>query len=204
MYSRTLATAWGDHGINYNIILDKFSEVFGFNSIQIVPYSSLLDRDCDIFTHFVHEVLGWKLDVAPRLDRVHESMGIFLTELIRCMNVLETARSGSSNYHVFQSLNSLQSDPFVQEDVERIFGLMQGHVAEFAVDDNCYPLRSIFTQINERYAGCLLGPNAGNEIFAKRRNMLRFIRSDFLLNEGASAAAHRIFAAIVQNERLQG
>jgi hypothetical protein len=198
MYARTLATAVGDHGINYNIILDKFADVFGHDSIQIVPYSSLLDRGQDISVQFVRDVLGWNHDVVARQDRVHESMGIFLTELMRCMNVLETARSGSSGYHVFQSLNSLRNDPHVRADVERIFGLMQGHEAEIAVDDNCYPLRSIFTQINERYAGRLLDRNTDKEIFARRKNMVRFIRPDFLLGEGASSAVHRIYAAVAQ------
>jgi hypothetical protein len=198
MYARTLATALGDHGINYNIILDKFADVFGHDSIQIVPYSSLLDRDQDIFVYFVHEVLGWNHDVAPRPDRVHESMGTFLAELMRCMNVLETERSGSSSYHIFQSLNSLRNDPHVWDDVEQIFGLMQGHVAEVAVDDNCYPLRSIFAQINERYAGRLLDRLASKEIFVGRKNMVQFVRPDFLLDGGASAAVHRIYAAVAQ------
>ena len=198
MYARTLATAFGEHGINYNIILDKFADVFGHDSIQIVPYSSLLDRGQDISVQFVREVLGWNHDMVARLDRVHELMGFLLAELMRCMNVLETARSGSSGYHVFQSLDSLRNDPRVQADVEHIFGLMQGHQAEITVDDNCYPLRSIFAQINERYAACLSNRNTDKEIFALRKNMVRFIRPDFLLGEGASAAVQRIYAAVAQ------
>lgn len=76
MYAKTLATAAGDYGINYNIILDKFSDVFGPDSIQIVPYSTLLDEKEDIFACFSRDVLEWRSDVHRNNQLVQPQWGL--------------------------------------------------------------------------------------------------------------------------------
>jgi hypothetical protein len=196
MYARTLATAHGDMGINYIHILDKFSSVFGYHSIQIVSYSDLVDNEIDLFEHFAQNILGWDYRNQRSSERVHESMGPFLAELMRCLNALESTRFGSSGFHIYQSLNSLRKDPTVQGDVERVFEIMRDYTTEIAVDDSCYPLREIFTEINERYAQRVVSPELGGNVFNKRRKIVTVVRPDFLLQPDACAAVHRIDAAV--------
>ena len=197
MYSKTLATAAGDYGINYNIILDKFSDVFGPDSIQVVPYSSLLDQNSDIFECFSRDVLGWRSDVRRKNELVHTSMGAPLTELIRCLNVLETRRQGSSGYHLFEAFNSMSTDHALQSDMQQIFDVMQGYMGQTTIDDDCYPLRGILTEINERYGKRVIGVG-GSEIFQKRRRVVEFVRTDFLLDDTARSAVDRVYAAVRQ------
>jgi hypothetical protein len=89
-YAETIGNAEGHPGINNTIILNRFREVFGNDSICILPYSTLMDEGRDIFVEFAREALG--LDLRPALAKpalVHESMDVFLTELTRCMNAIE-------------------------------------------------------------------------------------------------------------------
>ena len=54
-------------------------------------------------------------------------MGAQLTELIRCLNVLETRRQGSSGYHLFEAYNSISNNRTLQSDLQQIFGVMQDY-----------------------------------------------------------------------------
>jgi hypothetical protein len=197
MYAKTLASAAGDHAINYNIILDRFSDVFGPDSIQIVPYSSLLDEKEDIYACFARDVLEWRSDIRRNNELVHTSMGPQLTELIRCLNVLETRRQGSSGYHLFQAYNSISNNRTLQSDLQQIFGVMQDYIGRTTIDDACYPLRGILTRINERYGKRIIGGRSG-EIFQKRRRVVEFVRTDFLLDDAARSAVDRVYAAVSQ------
>jgi hypothetical protein len=197
MYANTLVSARGIMAINYGLVLDKFAQVFGEDSLKVVSYSNILDRRGDVFIDFIHNVLGWNYDIAQRDDLVHESMGIFLTELIRCMNVLETARSGSSGYHIFQKFHRLRDDGQVRDDTANVFEAMRDYVAELTVDDNCYPLRQIFDDMNKRYGARLVGDGHDIGLFQGRQKSVRFVRPEFLMTEGAAPTVRRLYAATI-------
>jgi hypothetical protein len=199
MYAKILATASGDLGINYNKILDQFSAVFGRAALDVVPYSTILDRGGDIFTDFTHEILGWDPQAPQYQDLIHQSMGIFLTELMRCLNVLEVERNGISGYYIFEAFHAVADNPGTRESVDRLFKAMEEYVADVIVDDECYPFRTIFDQINARYAERLVGQRHGNRIFEPRRQVVRFVRPEFLLVEGCSTLVRQIHEAIVKH-----
>jgi hypothetical protein len=123
-------------------------------------------------------------------------MGAQLTELIRCLNVLETRRQGSSGYHLFEAYNSLSNNRSLQSDLQQIFGVMQDYMGRTIIDDDCYPLRGILTQINERYGKRLIG--GGGKIFQPRRRVVEFVRTDFLLDDAARSTIDRVYAAVAQ------
>ena len=121
--SETLASASTISAVNYNMILDIFSDIFGSDNIYIIPYTTLLDRGADIFLHFARYLLGWHYDM-ERHETVHSSMGAQLTEVIRCLNVLETDRTGSSSYRIYEAYDVRQMSRVVQDDLERVFAAM--------------------------------------------------------------------------------
>ena len=196
-YARTLAYAADNQMINQKIVLDRFAEVFGRDSLRIFSYSNLQDNDQDIAENFFRYVLDWDQDLILRQDIVHELMGIFLTELIRCLNVLEAARIGASGYSTFAAYAALRDTPAVHEDVRRIFASMGDNVGQIRIDDNALLLQTIFTQMNEQYADRLVNKEFGSVFFKKRNRSFSFVRPDFLLEDGISAAVRRVHTAVV-------
>ena len=196
-YARALAYAADNQMINQKIVLDRFSEVFGHDSLRVLSFSNLQDNNQDIAENFFRCILDWGQDLVLRQDIVHESMGIFLTELIRCLNVLEAARIGASGYRTFVAYVALKDNPAVHQDVRRIFASMQDNVGQISIDDDAFPLQTIFTQMNEQYADRLVNKEFGSGFFEKKNRPFSFVRSDFLLQEGISAAVQRVHAAVV-------
>ena len=100
-------------------------------------------------------------------------------------------------YYLFEAYNSISNNRTLQSDLQQIFGVMQDFMGRITIDDDCYPLRGILTQINERYGKRLVG-GGGSEIFHKRRRVIEFVRTDFLLDDAARSAIDRVYAAVIQ------
>ncbi len=192
-YAAVLCNANRHPGINQAIFLDKFSRIFGRQNIRLISYSNLVDCKVDLFEHFCSKVLG--LTGFPAMNgggqTVHESMGILLTELMRCLNAREVMRSGVSGYHVFEAYRHISSDRAFAEDIKSLHTAMEKHVAEVALDDSAYFLDPIYARLNE-YRDLLVSPECGRDIFERRSSMCRYVQSDYLMEYGALAALERI------------
>ncbi|MFO0996675.1 MAG: hypothetical protein U1F33_08310 [Alphaproteobacteria bacterium] len=196
-YANTLARAENSQIINQSIVLDRYASVFGRESLRVISYSNLQDSRLDIAADFFRNVLGWTHDLILRQELVHESMGIQQTELIRCFNVLESFPNDKSEAAVYNAFRVVQQDPAVGEDVRHVFAAMQKHVGEIRIDDDAYPLRPVFSRMNEAYGDRLANPMHGREFFKKRSRSVSFVKPDFLLEDGIVVALKRVHGAVL-------
>ena len=197
-YARTLARAADSQVVNQKLVLDRFAEVFGHGSLNIVSYSNMQDHDQDIAANFFQRILGWKGDLILDQSLVHESMDILMTELVRCLNALEVKRKGSSNYRIFTALEELEGEPGLRGDIECVFAAMRQCVAEISIDDNAYGLRGVFDAMQGAYGDRLINREFGETFFERKSRLASHVSQDFLLTEGVAAAIGRIHAAVVR------
>jgi len=196
-YASLLSSADTHPGINQAIYLDKFAKVFGRNNIRLVSYSNLVDRNVDIFDHFCSRILNLAASpsIKGRGDLVHESMGALLTELIRNLNARQVMRSGKSGYHVFEAYRDISADPAVADDVALLYAAMRRHVVELPLDDDIFFLKPIYARLNE-YSDLLVNPEYGSNVFRKQRGQCRYVRSEYLMEDGVMNALGRISDAL--------
>jgi hypothetical protein len=197
-YARLLAEAGASQLVNQKIVLDRFAEVFGHDSLHIMSYSNMEDHGQDIAADFFHRILGWNGDLILDQSLVHESMDMPLTELVRCLNALEIEHKGSSDFRVFTALEALAGGPEVQDDIDLAFAAMRRYQAEIIIDDNAYALRAVFDGMQESYADRLMNKEFGETFFERKKKLIRYVNPDFLLADGAAAAIRRIHASVVR------
>lgn len=202
-HAALLSTADRHPGINQAIFLDKFARIFGRENIKLISYSNLMDHKVDLFKHFCNKILNLSEPPAPSGGGalVHESMGIFLTELIRGLNARESLGSERAGYHVFGAFQALQSQFLITDDVKRLFAAMERHVGELAIDDNASFLFNSYVRLNE-YKDVLVSPEYGADVFVRQIGRCRYIRPDYLIEAGAGEAAARIAQAV--RRQLEG
>ncbi|MGE5272016.1 MAG: hypothetical protein ACM3JG_20355 [Thiohalocapsa sp.] len=195
-----LLAAGDDHpGINQASSLDKFAWAFGRRNIRLVSYSNLRDHNVDIFDHFCSAILGLPASAAIKSSGgvVHESMGVFLTELIRCLNRQEAMRSETSGYQVFEAYQEVSKSDVLVDDVSTLYGAMERHILEMPLDDDLQSFADAYERLND-YRGQLVSPQFGGNVFEKRRTQCRSVRPDFLMEGEALAAMRRIWDAVRQ------
>jgi hypothetical protein len=196
-YAVLLANADTHPGINQAIYLDKFAHIFGRENIRLVSYSNLQDYKVDIFHHFYRNIL--ELPELPSITAdaatVHESMGILLTELIRSINVQEAMRSTEPGYHVFAAYQGISADRAVRADTDLLYAAMARHVAEMTLDDNLYFLEPIYARLNE-YKNRMVSAEYGGDVFERRRRTCRYVRPEYLMEDGVLDAVRRISQAV--------
>jgi len=184
-------------GINQRIFLDKFARIFGRENLRLMSYSNLMDHKVDIVQHFCENILH----VTGALARqgggkiVHESMGITLTELMRNLNSREVIRGKAPGYHVFQAFAQIRADPRLAGEVERVLAAMEKHLTELIVDDNAWFFQSIYSWLDD-YRDCLVTPEYGANVFERRSRNCRYVRSDYLMEEGLAEAVGRLHQAL--------
>ena len=200
-YATLLSGADTHPGINQAIPLEKFAKVFGRGNVRLVSYSNLVDQKADIFDHFCKRILN--LAALPSIESsgelVHESMGALLTELIRTLNAGQIMRSEQAGYHVFEAYREISTDPAVAGDIALLYGAMRRHVVEQVLDDDMFFLRPIYNRINE-YRTLLVSPEYGSDVFRKQRGRCRYIRTEYLMEDGVLNSLRRLSDAL--RERL--
>jgi len=122
-------------------------------------------------------------------------MGIFLTELMRFLNELETKRAGKSGYHIFDAFNKIANNADIAAICEFVFKAMQKATGEATLDDSAAPLRPIFSQLNE-YRDILVTPQYGANVFERRARTFEYVRPDYLLQPEIVSTFHRIYARL--------
>jgi hypothetical protein len=192
-YASLLASADTYLGIRQDTLIEKFASVFGKQNIKLVSYSNLIDNNIDLFDHFCSQIL--RLPVSPSIkgggSLVHESMGVFLTELIRSLNAQCVLRGEEPGEHVFNAHRGIPIDSAVHTDIGLLYGVMRNHLGETTLDDDIFFLRPIYTRLNE-YRNLLVSPEYGGEVFRKKRGLCRYVRSEYLMEAGVLGALARV------------
>ena len=169
--------------VNYSLVWQNYAEVFGRDSLRIVPYNTLCDRRIDIFRHFCQTFLGWHGNAAldEGLIQRNISPDLYDTEILRILNYFDYRKSGKTSLKM--RVKFLELRP--QLDTRDLVELMSADVGELMVTDADEPFDNAFSAMTA-YADCLVNREFGDQLFERRPVGFRYVRSNYLV-EGAAA-----------------
>ncbi|MGH7239344.1 MAG: hypothetical protein ACREHG_04665, partial [Candidatus Saccharimonadales bacterium] len=196
-YANVLTMADSHPGINYAIFFDKFAKVFGSDCLNLISYSNLSDNSVDILEPFLDDILHWIPEIQILPERIHESMGILTSEIVRNINWMSHQKGlkiGDDVYRMLQrccDLNECFSD--IIADSEKILG---EYVVSMEIDDQAPGLRDIYSQLNENFGTYLLRSELGQGIFSPRKRSVQYVSQNCLLDGKLAANLNRIFDTV--------
>ncbi len=178
--------------INFAHFLEGFVSTFGRESLNIVAYSDITDMKLDSVEVFYRHVLGFA--ELPEINRksIHSSLGMQMAELIRCLNALELERRDAPGVAMFQRLDAFRKHSLLEEPVQAVLDAMDFTGGSLEVDDSKAPLLTVYNELTERYRDRIIDIGAGQRIFAPRKALVKYIRSDYLLAPGIAARVREI------------
>jgi hypothetical protein len=195
--------------VNFGAILDLFGEVFGQGALRLVSYSNLMDSKTDLLRHFCSAIL--RLDgiespfIGTPFDGAkNESTGIYLTELIRHINVLNSGDAQTRSIPVSKILVQNRRRPELKQDLDAVLSAMEPSVDSIRLDDNQSPLGSVLESITKRYHGALINSHLGNRLFNPRSKEVRYVREDYLAAPATQEVISRIWSTVQRLETEQG
>jgi len=156
-----------------------------------------MDYEIDIFKHFCQEILY--LPDLPEMSNtssiVHGSMGIFLTEMIRCLNAKEILDSNKAGYHIYGTYDKIRDDPEIVGDVRTVFDIMRETTATISIDDYAVFLKDSYSRLND-YRDLLVSPEYCDQVFKRECRSYQFVRPDYLMHDDVGEAMRRISRAL--------
>jgi hypothetical protein len=200
MLAHLLRGPMNEQAINATLILDRFADAFGNDSIVLGSYSNVIDKSGDIVDDFLRNVLRRNYERAAAPDSVNPSMDPLTTELVRALNSLE-AGGPQSRPRFEQALATLVEYGECQADLDLIYGRMGQHMSSISFSDDCAALSPVYRLISEKYGDHLSSPEYGNRLFVAKAREVAYVNSDYMLGEGVVAAIRRVHAAIGRTDR---
>jgi hypothetical protein len=178
--------------INYDIVLGRYAEVFGIDSIRIVSYSDLMDAGIDLYDHFVGSVLNW--DEIPTVTRTtpNRTLDPIDVETIRLLHEFAVARSEPAGIDLYQRYARNRSNPHVVS----LQACMEKCRASIRVNDAAPGLRDVHDLIFAKYGGRMIGPNSGYNLFQPAVRDLPFVQNNYLFPDGMMQTAIDAYEAV--------
>lgn len=179
--------------VNYAVALRRLGSVFGEDSLRLVSYSNLRDHDVDILQHFLRVIVGWQRDFVVPSDRVitNVSPGPVETEMIRILNTVSFHATGRRAARVrVRFLQFRELDRFAA-----LAEQMRAELDQVVLDDSSSVFAAAFAATSA-FANRLVSPEYGQQIFQPRSRAVDFVRSDYLMREGAPAAVRELYRAL--------
>jgi hypothetical protein len=204
-YARLISQTRLGGEVDYCLGLDKFAGIFGKDNIRIVSYSNLRDRGVDIAENFFGSVLQWVPQQIPEVGTVfHESMGLHMTELVRCLNYLEIRAHGKSGIQFYEKFRIALRKSRIGNELALLHDAMDRHLEEIAIDDGSDLFRDLFGRLNERYSENIVSSELGDQLFRPKSRNVQYVHPNFLLEEGVAATIRRIHLVLSadQNKEL--
>jgi hypothetical protein len=199
MMAHLLRGPMHEQAINATLILDRFADAFGKNSITLGSYSNVIDKNGDIVDDFLRNVLRRKFKRAAAPDSVNPSMSPLTTELVRALNVLH-ADSPQPRPRFEQALATLVEHGECRADLDLIYGRMKQNMSSINFSDDCAALSPVYQLISEKYGDHLSSPEYGHRLFACKARKVAYVNADYLLSEGVVAAIRRVYAATCRTD----
>lgn len=178
---------------NFDLVLSKYAEVFGIQSIRLISYNHLIDHEIDLYDHFVTSILEW--DAAPSVPRItpNRSLGAAESELIRLLNSIATERSEATGIELFRRYWLNRSDP----DALSLVAGMENHLISARIDDAAPSLRALHEFLFEKYRDRIIGPSSGYNLFQPRVREAALVQDSHLFIPGAVEKLHRLYTKLV-------
>ena len=168
--------------VNYSLVWAKICRVFGRRSLRLISYNDLRDRQIDQFRHFAENFLDWNgehgLDAG--LIDCNVSPNLYDIEILRSLNWLDY--QAVQRHRVNTRVKFLV--PRSNWDTRVLESVMAANLATMSVSDDCEPFQQSWDAISA-YAKCFVDADSRSEPFSRKNTEFSFVRSDFLLNDGA-------------------
>lgn len=178
---------------NLDTKLQALVEVFGQENLRLVCYSVLRDASADLFEHFARHFLDWP--DAPRLPggvEMNPSRGAEEIELVRRLNMIEFARSGSASASLRNSLDAAGA----AIDADRVLAAMAGSRRTMLLSDAFPALRQLHRRIHAKFVGQIVAPALPELLFKPARREIPYIADDYVMQPGIIDQIHRIHARL--------
>jgi hypothetical protein len=198
-----IANMTASPGLNFGIVLDKFADVFGRDSLRLVAYNNVVDAGADLFQHFAAYFLapyGGALDDAALADlpaRPNASLPFKETELLRALNTLRRRDGGVQD----NALRDWFSAHAGMLDLPAIYAAMDAYVFTLRWSDAAPPLDLLHRHLFDRYKDLLTEPAA--RLFAAQDVAIPHVRPDFLLEETMADAVREIYARYAADRAIR-
>ncbi len=182
--------------INYGLILDRYTEAFGMESIRLVSYSQLRERGLDLVTHFAASFLGWaNPPLADLPTKPNASLSPTDIEMIRALNVIDLAGSHQWGSPIRQAY--LRSKPHL--DIARPAAAMAGHISKLRFNEAAPGLHELHNALVAKYGNRLVPPAPRKRFFVPRVAEIAFVHPNYLLERGVSDALSELYEAICRS-----
>lgn len=192
-YIQFLSNPEGSGEFNYSIVWEQFANVFGRDSLRIVSFNNLVDRQVDLFKHFMKTFFG--LDDVPNIEMslIQKNAGPNMVdaEIMRALNYL-------------YSVETLRIDPSIRIKFDRVkdnydLGALRDHMKsdmrQIKLKDNAVPLRTTWEAINA-YKDRLVSPEYGKQIFERRDVETEFVGQNYLFRDGVLGEVMKLYRFI--------
>ena len=178
---------------DYSLIWRMLAHAVGRDSLSIFPYSTVMDRDEDVFEAFCRTVL--QLDQAPEVSFAGEkkwaSMPTEEAEILRVLNDMHHRRTGEEDAAIRNAF--LRQRRHV--DMSRITDAMEADMGEMEVDDRAAHFDAPYERMadfNDRVVG-------GGEVFARKAKQIRYVRPGYLLIDGVREELQGLYGLVARH-----
>jgi hypothetical protein len=182
---------WNKDGLSndldYSVAWQALAQVFGRDSLQIFPYSDIMDRGDDMFVRFCHDIL--ELPDTPAAasmgKRAWTSMTTEDQEVVRMLNGIwlesHDAETDALRSHFLRKRKAY--------DTSRIKEAMQPHIKTLTLDDKSAHFDAPFQNMNA-FVDRVIG---GTRLFERRAKKVAYVGSQYLLRPGVREDLQKIY-----------
>ncbi len=186
--------------IDYTIGWRRLSDSFGRQNVSLFPYSAIMDRKEDIFTHFCTDVL--KLAHVPTPEtfgkKAWASFSLEDSEILRVLNAMYFAAHGKTDATMYWHLNRGRT----KIDLTRTREAIRRNLRVMTIDEKARHFDRTFRRM-EAYADRVVG---GGIVFGRTAADETYAGAEYLLEDGVGAelrAAFAVFNAAAAEAKLE-
>jgi hypothetical protein len=180
--------------LNFGATLDAYARVFGTESITVASYSQLVDSGIDVAQHFLATFLDMPDLELPIQGRPNASPNIFDTEMIRILNSIHRARSGTSS----EQLRNWYLDHGRLLVVPPMLSAMRANIGVVEIDETMPPMQELQRKQRTQYAGSIVPPAPELDLFEPRAAKLQYVRPDHLTGYMIPEMIQHIYQSFVR------
>jgi len=187
-----LANPFASNMINYSNVLDRYADAFGKESISIVSYNSVIERQGNLAAHFFKTFLKWPNSPLTDNSYLNVSLQDVDIELIRIMNVFERMRCGKCGPDI--RVRYLKKKGNL--DLAALGAVMEADSGVLNLNEDNPALRRLHEIIYEKYGDRLVPPRPPRHFFVPRRAQIRYIQQNYLVGPGVSDVLTGLYAQL--------
>ena len=164
--------------LNFDLKMSRFAEIFGADSIKLVSYSELRDRNIDLFKHFAASFLDWPdAQVRRKLTSPNSSRTPENAELLRAVNAMTAQRGDTPDAALRRRLDMNRN----ALDLEKLFAAMRNHQRTMHFNDAGTALRDLHRNLVQAHIDKVVEPKRNKVLFRPRSANLAYIGGDYQL-----------------------